>query len=220
VKHTITILLLAIVQITYGQKMLMFKEAKIPYPKVTDKLVSDWNSQQKDFAKLSNQEQEFYYWVNYSRLNPRLFFDSVVVPVSEVYPQLKGSNYQSLYNDVNRISSLPLLNLNDGLIKMAKAHALDIVSHDAKPSHNSTDGQTFSDRFKQKNFKYCGGENISFGGGEPIFLLVLLYLDINVPELGHRKALLNPNYTETGIGVANYSNGNIFLVEDFSCRQN
>jgi uncharacterized protein YkwD len=46
-----------------------------------------------------------------------------------------------------------------------------------------------------------------------------LYLDINVPDLGHRKALLNPSFVETGIGISTYKNGNTFLVEDFSCRQ-
>jgi len=214
------ILLVAVWQMGNAQKMLMFKEAVIPYPKSVNNIVADWNNHQGSFNKLSHPEREFYYWVNYSRLNPKLFFDSVVRPIVTIYPQLKGDNLESLEKDIAKMQSLPLLTLNGSLTQMAKTHAIDIVSHEATPSHNSTNGQTFSERFKAHKFQKCGGENVSFGGNDPIFLLVLLYLDINVPELGHRKALLNSAYTETGIGAAFYKNGNIFIVEDFSCVQN
>jgi len=220
VKHSILFVLMAISQFVHSQGMLMFKDALIPHPRTSDELVNKWNMQQENFTKLSNREKEFYYWVNYSRLDPQRFFDSVVVPVVSIYPQLKGSNLESLRKDLSKAQALPLLALNRVLTRMAKDHALDIASHEAKPSHNSTNGQSFTDRFREHNLIKCGGENISFGGGEPIFLLVLLYLDINVPELGHRKALLNPDYTDTGIGVAEYKNGSIFIVEDFSCPQN
>src|SRR5579884_1630269 len=104
-----------------------------------------------------------------------------------------------------------MLMLNTTLIKMAKEHADNIVSHNAAPSHNSTNGESFSDRFKENQLKNCGGENISFGANNPEFLVALLYLDINVSNLGHRKALLNFNYIETGIGASTYKNGNAFL---------
>ena len=218
-KHAIVFVLLAISHSAHSQGMLMFKDAIIPHPRTVDDLVKKWNTQQEDYAKLSNREKEFFYWVNYSRLDPRRFFDSVVNTIVSIYPQLKGSNLESLRKDLSEVETLPLLALNKVLSRMAKDHALDIASHEAKPSHNSTSGESFSDRFRAHNLKWCGGENISFGGGEPIFLLVLLYLDVNVPELGHRKALLNPGYTDTGIGVAEYKNGSIFIVEDFSCPQ-
>jgi hypothetical protein len=50
-------------------------------------------------------------------------------------------------------------------------------------------------------------------------MLVMLYLDINVSNLGHRKALMNPSFVNTGISIAKYANGNTFLVEDFACAQ-
>ena len=75
---------------------------------------------------------------------------------------------------------------------------------------------------RNMGLKNCGGENISYGGGDtdPLFMLIMLYLDINVSELGHRKALLSPAFLNTGIAIRNYSNGNTFLVEDFACIQN
>jgi len=204
--------------VAYPQKMLLFKEAKIPTPHI-DLGVKSWIEGQENFHKLSSTEQDFYYWVNYSRANPGRFLDSVVVPITELYPQLKGEYLKSLRKDLLAADSLPLLLLNAGLIRMAKNHAIDITSSDAKPSHTSTNGNTFSDRFRIEKFQKCGAENLSFGAGEPLFLLTLLYLDIDVPGVGHRKTLLNSQYCETGIGAANFKNGSLFLVEDFACAQ-
>jgi hypothetical protein len=218
VKHLPILFLLLAGQIASSQKTLLFKEAKIPHPTV-DLKIQDWNRNQSNFTKLSPLEQEFYYWVNYGRSNPHRFFDSLVLPLTDLYPQLKGDYLESLRQDLNSSSVLPLLNLNIDLITMAGKHALDIVSSDSKPSHSSTNGDSFSDRFKKTNLKDCGAENLSFGAGDPVFLLVLLYLDINVPDLGHRKTLLNPAYEETGIGAEKYKNGSVFIVEDFACPQ-
>jgi hypothetical protein len=218
VKHWVIFICLLGSDLASAQKMLRFKEAVMPRPAVNNE-IKDWIARQPHFNTLSPPEKEFYYWVNYSRANPRRFFDSVVTPISESYPELKGEFLESLRNDVATIDSLPLLVLTPGLIKVAKAHAKDITSHNVNPSHNSTNGNTFADRFRGENFQGCGAENLSFGMGEPIFLLTLLYLDIDVPNLGHRKTLLNPQYRETGIGAENFKDGSIFLVQDFACAQ-
>jgi uncharacterized protein YkwD len=141
--------------------------------------------------------------------------------MAEVYPQLKGKNYESLENDLANSQKLPLFSLNGDLGKMAAFHTIDITSHNASPSHNSVNGETFADRFKRFNLKNCGGENISNGAGSAdiLLMIVFLYLDINVPDLGHRKSLLNPAFINTGISIASYKNGNTFIVEDFACDQ-
>ena len=217
-KHILTVLLLFAGLVAHCQKMLHFKEAHIHHPSL-DRTVDTWNKNQPGFSSLTASEREFFYWVNYSRANLQRFFDSVVVPIVDLYPQLKGENFESLRKDLENPPAIKLLALNMDLEKMAKEHAVDIVRNESRPSHNSTNGDSFADRFKQKGLKNCGAENLSFGAGDPAFLLVLLYLDINVPDLGHRKTLLNPNYTDTGIGAETYKDGSIFIVEDFSCPQ-
>ena len=202
--------------------MLMFKDLPIPHPKAINQNVVKWNEEQQEYSRLSEREAQFYYWVNYSRNDPATFFDSAVMPIVGIYPQLKGQYLASLKSDLQTSMALPLLSLNADLIKMATSHAKDITNNNATPSHSSTNGQTFGERFKSFHLRTCGGENISFGAGDsdPLFALVILYLDINVPELGHRKALLNRNFVLTGISFANYKNGNTFIVEDFACSQN
>lgn len=199
----------------------MFKEAKIPKPQL-DKTVESWNNSLPEYNQLTQKEQQFLYWVNYSRKNPIRFYNDAVLPIVNIYPQLKGKNFESLKSDLFSSPELPMLSLNTALIKTSKNHSEDITRHNENPSHNSTSGESFIERFKKSGLKNCGGENISFSGGDgdPLFMLVLLYLDVNVPNLGHRKTLLNPTYVLTGIGVSSYKNSNTFLVEDFACKQN
>ena len=214
-------LFLIFISITsFSQKPMSFLEKKIPEPKNVDSIVFNFQIKQPGYKNLTNEEKKFYYWVNYSRNNPRRFYDSVVIPIVKIYPELEGDNLLSLKRDLFNIYNLPFLKLNTQLIMMAKSHSNDITSHNSVPSHNSTNGDSFIERFKKFNLKTCGGENICNGINEPLFLMVLLYLDIDLPELGHRKALLNPGFVETGIGESFYKNGNIFIVEDFACLQN
>jgi hypothetical protein len=205
----------------FGQETLFFSSATIPKPEI-DQKVNSWNQSQQNFNKLSQKAKEFYYWVNYSRINPARFYKEAVLPIVKVYPQLKGGNLRSLEKDLQENRSLPLFLLSDTLMQISQGHANDITTHNSTPSHTSTNGQTFGKRFSNAAMKNCGAENISFSGGDgdPLFMLVLLYLDINVPSLGHRKALLNPQYILTGIGASFYTNGDTFLVEDFACSQN
>jgi hypothetical protein len=199
---------------------MSFEEKALPDFNVENGVVLKFCTNQPEYKYLDKAGKEFYYMVNYSRSNPREFLKKVIAPIVSLYPQLKGDYFTSLKADLFNADSLPLFKLNESLIQMAENHSRDITSHSDKPSHTSTNGDTFADRFKRNGFKRCGGENISYGSDNPAFLLTLLYLDVGVPSLGHRKALLNPNFTETGIGSSFFKNGSIFLVEDFACSQN
>ncbi len=219
-KFTLSFFLILVCHFCFSQKVMSFEEKIIPEPNLKDSLVLIFNAQQAGFQNLTSQEKNFYYWVNYSRANPKKFLDSVILPFSKIYTQLQGDYLFSLKKDLEMNLRLPLLSINANLTNMAKNHALDITSKNTTPSHNSTNGESFADRFKKNIFSKCGGENIGFGSDKPVFILSLLYLDIGLPELGHRKALLNPKFTQTGIGYAFYKNKNVFVVEDFACTQN
>jgi len=222
VKHFI-ILLLAILPFSKTiaqQKNVVLEDKPIPKPTVLDSKIVLWNQSQDNFNKLAATAKDFFYWVNYSRANPKRFWDSVVVPILETFPSLKSSYSESLKQDLYNQAELQPLKLNSNLLQTAQSHATDIGTHKGKPGHTSTDGRTFIDRIKAVGIKDCGGENVSIGDVDPVLSIVLLYIDYGIPTLGHRKALLNPNYVETGIGVSTYGNdGSIFIVQDFSCKQ-
>jgi hypothetical protein len=164
-------------------------------------------------------QREWFYWTNYSRKDPKRFWDSAVVPILQVYPDFRNSYTNSLKEDLYKTASLPLLKPNDNLFKTAHLLATNLAVKKAGPSHTAPDGQTFEDRMKSISVKKCAGENISFGSPKTLLMLVLLYIDEGVRGLGHRKALLNPEFVEMGVGVGNYPDNKVLVVQDFACDQ-
>lgn len=166
---------------------------------------------------ISDNLKTMYYWLNFARKCPKSFNTTVLQPYLLAFPQLKGVYAESLQKDLVSRSGLPLLNLNATLTIMAQEHATDMAKHKTNIGHSSSNGQTFTDRIRAYGINYCAGENLSFGSGSPLLQLVLLFLDVNYTSMGHRKSLLNPIYTEIGLGDALLSDGEVFYVQDFSC---
>lgn len=193
----------------------------VPRPAQTEKAVEEWNQSFPAYTTLSNESKEFLYWVNFCRSNPGKFWDSVIDPILQQFPPLVTPESKSLKADLLRTGPLPMFALNEQLIRAAMGHALDITRKNAPPSHESTNGTGFPERMRQAGIRFCAGENISQSSQGTLLAVVLLYLDIGLPQLGHRKALLNPLFVETGIGSAPFSKrpGEYFLVQDLSCAQ-
>lgn len=182
-----------------------------------DTSITVFNEEQKGYKKLNEMQKEFYYFTNYSRKNPKKFWDSVVAKVIAEFPEFKSSYSESLKKDLYASRPLPLLFLNDTLIQMATWLANDNMKS-GSPGHTSSDGLSFADRVKKFNVTAkCAGENICWGNLSPLLALISLYIDKNLPQLGHRKALMNPLYTQIGIGVSAGSNNSFFYVQDFAC---
>ncbi len=169
---------------------------------------------------LTSFQKEWFYWTNYSRINPKRFWDSIVAPLVKVYPQFQNPYSVSLKKDLYSTSPLSLLKPNKVLLRIAEDHANALANKKSSPSHTSPGGNTFQARVQKANIQKCAGENISFGPPNAVLGLVLLYLDQGVPDHGHRLSLLSPSYTEMGIGISSYPDNNFMVVQDFSCNQN
>ncbi|GEO09553.1 CAP domain-containing protein [Segetibacter aerophilus] len=168
---------------------------------------------------LNPVEKEWFYWTNYSRSNPKRFWDSVVAPILAVYPGFRNSYTNSLRNDLYKSPGLPFVKPSSTLTKSAQGLATGLALKKAPPSHTAPSGATFEDRMKAISIKKCAGENISFGPPNPVLMLVLLFIDEGVPDLGHRKTLLSSNFVEMGIGVSSYPENKFMVVQDFACSQ-
>ena len=193
----------------------------VPEPAIRDSAVVHWNQSLPAFETLSPESKDFLYWINYCRSNPEAFWDSIVCPVLLVFSSLTGKEARSLHTDLANVGKLPMFSLNEVLIKTAQLHASDISRKKASPSHTSTDGSDFGTRMKRAGIKTCANENISVSSQSVLLSVLLLYLDIGLPELGHRKSLLNPSLVETGIGSASFGKegDQFFLVQDLACSQ-
>lgn len=193
---------------------------KIPVPMVRDSIVDNWNRKSPEFGLISNAQKEMLYWTNYSRINPRRFWDSVVFPILTVFPQLNRDEAKTLKAELTSKVSLPLFTINPILTATSQSHATDIASNNLGLSHSSSSGKDFSTRMRQAGIQRCAAENIAMANDNILLALAFLYLDVGLKEAGHRKALLNPMFSEIGIGSSFSAEGQLFLVQDFSCPQN
>jgi hypothetical protein len=191
----------------------------LPAAPVKDAKIEAFIESFPESKSLSADQKSWFYWTNYSRNHPQSFWDSVVVPLLQVYPQFQNSNSVSLKRDLYNANSLPMLKPNSRLVLIAQRQATALANAKSDPSHSSPDGQTFQQRMQQAGLR-CVGENISFGSSNVLLGLVLLYLDQGVPDLGHRTSLLNPLYTQMGIGISVYPNKLYMVIQDFGCSPN
>lgn len=173
-----------------------------------------------EYNSLSTEQKEWFYWTNYSRSNPKGFWDSIVLPILSSYPTISKTYTSSLKSDLYNTRPLPFVKPNLSLHKVSQAFAEEMASKNAPPAHNAPSGSTFPDRMKASGIKKCAGENVSFGPSNPVMMLVLLYIDEGVPSLGHRRTLLDPAFVEMGIGIGKYPANNIIVIQDFACSQN
>jgi Cysteine-rich secretory protein family len=198
-----------------GSTRLEIKE--LPIPPSREYEIDEYLGQYSPL--LNPSEKDWFYWTNYSRKNPRRFWDSVVAPILKVYPSFRNAYTNSLKEDLYKTAPLPLVKPNNDLAKVAQSLANALAVKKGNPSHTSPNGETFQDRMKSINVKKCAGENISFGISNPVLMLVLLYIDEGVPDVGHRKTLLNPSFVEMGIGISSYPENKYMVVQDFACSQ-
>lgn len=117
---------------------------------------------------LNTFEKEFLYWTNYSRINPRRFWDSAVAPILSIYPNLKGSFANSLKETLYKTESLPLLSVHHQLQILAKKHAVELGKNGFKLSHTSPNGTTFQQRMNMAGIEGCAGENLTLGQTNPL----------------------------------------------------
>ena len=192
----------------------------LPVFPMNDIVVNEFNKQFPEIKLMPLVKQEWFYWTNYSRTNPRRFYDSIVSPVLRFFPSLNKSYATSLKQDLYKIQSLPMVKPGKSLEQIAQSFATEMADKNATPSHTSPSGVSFQSRMESIGIKYCAGENLSYGPSNTMLMLILLYLDEGVPGLGHRKSLLDPTFTDMGIGYADYSDRKHIVVQDFSCDQN
>jgi hypothetical protein len=199
--------------------LIELEKRSVPEPFTIDSTVYNWNVSQPNYNNLPQEAKQSLYWTNYCRNNPKKFWDSVVVPVLGVFAPLNKQEARSLRAELGSTGHLNMFSLNDNLIRTAQLHASDIAKKKSPPSHNSTNGTDFGTRMKMAGIKACANENISLSSQSVLLSIVLLYLDIDLPGLGHRKALMDPILREIGVGSAIYGQDQYFLVQDLACRQ-
>lgn len=140
-------------------------------------------------------------------------------PTSPDYGSVSSSGLTSeeqqafnLLNADRNANGLPSLKVNTKLNSLADQYAQDMINR-GYFSHYDPEGRSPFDRMQQAGITYrSAGENLaintSVAAAERAFM----------NSSGHRANILNPSFTEVGIGVKYSPGGSVYVVQEFIGR--
>src|SRR5579884_600063 len=115
-----------------------------------------------------------------------------------------------LTNEARAREKLPPLKLNAKLTEAARAHSANMARQE-KMEH-VLDGKNPADRIKAAGYRFrAAAENIAWTNGNPPEKVFQGWMESKL----HRENILNPEYTEIGIGMARNDKGDIYYTQDF-----
>ena len=157
---------------------------------------------------MSDIEKEFVLLTNLARVNPPLFGRLFLEEYLKAYKISASNPYVvSLRNDLNKKTSLPILNVLVPLNKPAAEH----VAYCIRTNRCSHDGFEKRMKIAQKLNQGYFAENCAMGQESAIQLLMDLLIDDGIRNVGHRKSILNPNFKNTGLSIKNWDGGYVLV---------
>lgn len=121
-------------------------------------------------------------------------------------------------NDARAERGLAPLESDDALASVAANHSVHMARHDYV-NHTQPDGTTIADRYAAAGVDCRGGENVYFTPNGALRISEQAFADTVVrawlASPGHRRALLNENYTKQGVGVVVADDGGVYVTQDF-----
>lgn len=204
---------------SFSQGSITLQDKPFEYKATVDSVVWKRIYEEPAFKLLNKHEQEFFYWTNVFRLNPRKFYNSVVKEFIRQFPEANKPEVRSLDKDIQNVPiSLPALIPDAGLLKMSKSHANDLSKRGSSISHRSASGKDFVQRFKEAGSYRCGAENLFVGNNSPLEALVTLLIDFGVADKGHRVNLMDPVFGKMGVSFSEVSSKKVVIVQVFACE--
>lgn len=114
-----------------------------------------------------------------------------------------------LLNDDRKKRNLAPLQFNPQLATLAESYARDMIDRDFF-SHRNPEGQTPFERMKERQIDFgYAGENIAFN--ESVYAAQQAFMH----SPSHKANILNPHYTQVGIGVVKSTTGRVYVVQEF-----
>ena len=118
-----------------------------------------------------------------------------------------------LTNHVRVRKGLQPLRMNSKLAHVARAQSLDMARHH-QLSH-SVKGKNLGVRIKQSGYAYQSvGENVAKSKKSSSHVVHMW-----MKSSGHRKNILNPNFTEMGAGIKRVRNGTRYFTQVFGSQR-
>lgn len=116
----------------------------------------------------------------------------------------------ALLNADRAANGLPPLRVNMRLTSLSEDYAQDMINRNFF-AHNNPEGQSPFDRMRARSISFgYAGENLAINTSVPAAEQAFM----NSP--GHRANILNPHYTQVGVGVRYNGGGSVYVVQEFT----
>lgn len=164
-----------------------------------------------EFEYYSDEEKKVVFFMNLARLDGNLFAETLL----DAYVTANGventSYLRSLYRDLQKAKSLPLLIPEKDLTSIAQGHATE----SGRTGHVGHKG--FEKRFEPfMGAPYTNvGENCSYGYASAIDIVISLLIDEGVKNVGHRVNILKPEFNSVGVAIREHKQYRFNCVIDF-----
>jgi uncharacterized protein YkwD len=164
---------------------------------------------------LSLEEQQIIFYMNLIRMDGEKFFNTYFKDFVKYhnqrmkkysnYADLKINTYDRYYRgleiDLKKVKNLALFYPDETLTYIALQHGKDMNKNNIA-GHESSDGRTPQDRIAKYYPNRAMAENLAFGFAKGLDNVCMLLLDKGVPDLGHRKNMLNSTSGLNIVGVS------------------
>ena len=165
----------------------------------------------KNINYLTSEEKKVIQYCNLVRLNPKLFLETFAKSYLDSTKE-NNSYTKSLIKTLKSAKSSDALSPSENLYLLAKGHAIDFGKK-GKTGHGN-----FDKRF-MKMIQECNctvGENCDYGNNKALDIVMSLLIDNDVPDLGHRINILDPQYRNIGVSIQAHKKYEWNCVMDFS----
>ena len=147
--------------------------------------------------------------MNKARTNPSLYAELYITPRikkfdGKVYNgTLMTNEGVAVVNEcisyMKKAKTLPVLNPEKGLSLAAQQHS-STQGETNQTGHTGVDGSTPFTRIEKYGTYKTAGENISYGAMSGRDIVVQLLIDDGVSSRGHRKNIMNKDFSSSGVG--------------------
>ncbi len=187
----------AIIQVVLGVTCIVAARAQDPenFPGWDAAVIEKANT--ASGAKyLSEDERMVIFFANLVRADGPLFARTVLSEYMSLKDIEQNEYTRTLVSDLQEIKDLPMLMPERDLYEESREYAI----WSGKKGYEGH--RKFKSRFAPLLKKYNEvGENIYYGPYTPFEIIAQLLIDEGVPDLGHRKNLLNPRFNSVGVAI-------------------
>jgi uncharacterized protein YkwD len=179
---------------------ILFHQAKTVLAQHLDSNLSYCNTA-KDIGYLTSQEKAVIFYINVVRSNPKLFAQTYLKNYLDTAPIKQTEYLNSLLKELNILKPLEILQPQYDLYEVAKKHATE-MGIQGKTGHVTLNGLTFERRAAALSYRYEKAmENCQYGYVDGLSIVIDLLIDEDIPDLSHRKSLLNNEVKFIGAAI-------------------